>query len=196
MSSNPPEVTARPTAVRTTYLEITDPGAIVPARAPATPAVIDRLASPAPEFVRFLYTAIGGDWHWRDRLPWSWTRWNEWLARPGIETWLLTVDGGPAGWFELDATRPPDVEIGYFGLLPAFIGRGLGGWLLEAALRRGLALGSRVWVHTCTLDGPAALAHYQARGLVPYQVDDAVVDLPPDPPGPWPGAFRPRMTPP
>ena len=51
-----------------------------------------------------------------------------------------------------------DVEIAYFGLLPAFHGRGWGGALLEHALRRGFELGSRVWVHTCTLDGPHALA--------------------------------------
>ncbi len=64
-----------------------------------------------------------------------------------------------------------DVEIAYFGLLPAFQGRGLGGALLEHALRRGFELGSRVWVHTCTLDGPYALANYRARGLESYRVD-------------------------
>ena len=56
-----------------------------------------------------------------------------------------------------------------FGLLPAFHGRGLGGALLEFALRRGFALGSRVWLHTTTTDGPAALPNYRARGLVPYK---------------------------
>lgn len=192
MSSNPPDPSARPITVRTTYLEITDPAAIVPARAPAAGAVLTRLVAPAPEFVRFLYTAIGGDWHWRDRLPWSWTRWRDWLSRPGLETWWVAVDGAPAGWFELDATSPPDVEIAYFGLLPAYFGQGLGGWLLEAALRRGFALGRRVWVHTCTLDGPVALAHYQARGLVPYRVEESVLDLPSEPPGAWSGAHRPR----
>jgi hypothetical protein len=30
---------------------------------------------------------------------------------------------------------------------------------------------SRVWVHTCTLDHPASLANYQARGLVPYKTE-------------------------
>ena len=59
------------------------------------------------------------------------------------------------------------MEIAYFGLLPAFHGRGSGGALLEHALRRGFELGDRVWVHTCTLDGPHALANYQARGPGP-----------------------------
>jgi len=27
----------------------------------------------------------------------------------------------------------------------------------------------RVWLHTCTLDGPHALTNYHARGFVPYK---------------------------
>jgi hypothetical protein len=30
---------------------------------------------------------------------------------------------------------------------------------------------SRVWVHTCTLDHPGALANYQARGFAIYKVE-------------------------
>ena len=29
----------------------------------------------------------------------------------------------------------------------------------------------RVWVHTCTLDGPHALANYRARGFVPFHTE-------------------------
>jgi hypothetical protein len=28
-----------------------------------------------------------------------------------------------------------------------------------------------VWVHTCTLDGPHALANYEARGLRPFRTE-------------------------
>jgi GNAT superfamily N-acetyltransferase len=77
-----------------------------------------------------------------------------------------------AGYYELRVGGPGsgDVEIVSFGLLPAFHGRGWGGAFLEHALRRGLALGDRVWLHTCTLDSPRALPNYQARGLVPFKV--------------------------
>ena len=78
--------------------------------------------------------------------------------------------GDRAGYYEL-LPADGEVQIAHFGLLPAFHGRGLGGALLEHALRRGFELGTRVWVHTCTLDGPHALANYRARGLVPYRVD-------------------------
>jgi GNAT superfamily N-acetyltransferase len=77
------------------------------------------------------------------------------------------VGGRRAGYFEL---RPGDgVEVRSFGLLAAFHGVGLGGWLLTVALRRARELGGRVWLHTCTLDAPAALPNYLARGLVAYR---------------------------
>jgi hypothetical protein len=46
-------------------------------------------------------------------------------------------------------------------------------------------------VHTCSLDGPAALRTYQGRGLEVYEerVDDML--LPDSKPEPWPGAARP-----
>ena len=78
--------------------------------------------------------------------------------------------GARAGYYELDVDGA-DVEIAYLGLRPAFHGEGLGGALLEHALRRGFELGGRVWLHTCTLDGPYALANYRARGLVPFRVE-------------------------
>jgi GNAT superfamily N-acetyltransferase len=84
--------------------------------------------------------------------------------------------GTRAGYYEL---RPggDGVELAYFGLLPAFQGRGLGGHLLTHALRRGLELAPRVWVHTETRDGPAALPNYLARGLRPYRREEVWQDL-------------------
>lgn len=177
-----------PRVVRTTYLELTDPAEIRPARHPGAGVTLDRLVRPAAALVRFCYTAIGGDYYWIDRLPWTEAQWRERLDRPDLETWLCSVAGHPAGYVELDAGHPPDVEIAMFGLLPGFEGRGLGGWLLERALRRGFTLGRRVWLHTCDLDAPAALPAYQARGLRIVRTEEAVTDLPDRPPGPWPGA--------
>jgi GNAT superfamily N-acetyltransferase len=59
--------------------------------------------------------------------------------------------------------------LSYFGLLPPFLGQGIGGALLTAAIERAWAMDARrVWVHTCTLDHPAALRNYQARGFRLY----------------------------
>jgi GNAT superfamily N-acetyltransferase len=70
------------------------------------------------------------------------------------------------GYYELEAQPGKDVEIAYFGFLPSFVGAGLGGHLPRCAIERGSAMGARrVWVHTCTLDHPQALANYHARGM-------------------------------
>ena len=98
----------------------------------------------------------------------------------------------PAGYIELEAQADDNNEIAYFGLLPAFTGQRLGGYLLSEGVAHAWANGARrVWVHTCNLDGPTALANYQARGFRVYDQRFQWQDLPMIPPGPWPGAGAP-----
>ncbi|MEZ4588267.1 MAG: GNAT family N-acetyltransferase [Gemmatimonadales bacterium] len=175
----------------TTHLELTDPGQLVPAGPARVPHAIARVEAPSPELGRFLYTAVGGRWHWTDRLSWSRRDWVAHFERPGAETWMMVARGGPAGFFEL---APPDdggVEIAMFGLLPEFIGEGLGGNLLSAAVRRVWESGAhRVWLHTCSLDHPSALAAYRARGFREFARVESEREVPDQPPEPWPGANR------
>ena len=64
----------------------------------------------------------------------------------------------------------PDIELAYFGLVPGFIGRKLGPWLLHWVVDAAWAREpKRVWVHTCSLDHPKAIAHYQRAGFSPYR---------------------------
>jgi GNAT superfamily N-acetyltransferase len=171
--------------VTTWFLQMTDPGKLAQAPEPEPDLEVRQVELPAPEFARMLYAAVGGDWYWTDRLGWDRERWHAWLSRPEVETWVGWLRGAPAGYFELER-QGEAVEIVSFGLLPAFIGRGLGKRLLDAALRRAWALGpSRVWLHTCSLDGPAALGNYQARGLEVYDEKTAARTLPDEPTGPW-----------
>jgi len=37
---------------------------------------------------------------------------------------------------------------------------------------------SRVWLHTCSLDHPYALANYKARGMKVYKVEDDIQLIP------------------
>ena len=147
--------------VAITYLEITDPAAIRPARPVDAP--IARVEPPDGAINRAFYEQVGADWSWTDLLGRDAAYWQAFAD--SVETWII---GPCAGYAEL-RTVGADVEIVHLGLLPAFHGRGLGGALLEFALRRGFELGSRVWLHTCTTDGPQALPNYLARGLVPYR---------------------------
>ncbi|MEO7965636.1 MAG: GNAT family N-acetyltransferase [Gemmatimonadaceae bacterium] len=80
--------------------------------------------------------------------------------------------GEIAGFFELVRNGDGSVEIAYSGLPAAFHRRGLGKWLLTHAVDRAWATGAnRVWLHTCTLDDPAALPNYRARGFIPYRTE-------------------------
>jgi GNAT superfamily N-acetyltransferase len=178
------------------YLEMTSPEQLKPAPVPSPAPVIVRAQEPSPALNRFLYTSVGGNWHWIDRLPWTWAQWMKWLDRPELQTWVLYVSGTPAGYFELEkqpgaAPSQPDVELAYFGIAPQFIGRRLGGHLLTVALEKAWAMGARrVWVHTCSLDHAAALANYRSRGMTVFKQETEEKDLVATP-GPWPGADAP-----
>ena len=86
---------------------------------------------------------------------------------------MLYGHGAPGGYFELSKQCDDSVEITYFGLMREYLGRGLGKALLSAAADRAWSLGaSRVWLHTCTLDNPAALPNYLARGFEKYREEE------------------------
>lgn len=172
--------------VTTYYLEIRDQATFRPSTAKPDDVRLALVNPPLPELNRFFYTGVGGDWCWTDRLGWSLKEWLNYLSAPGVETWVLSVGGVPAGYFELDA-RSGDPEVAYFGMLPTFVGRGLGGYLLTAAVERAWQLGRRVWVHTCSLDHPSALPAYRARGFVEYRRTVAEIADSFGPPGVWPG---------
>ena len=123
--------------VTTYYLEITDRAALRPARSPAVPIEIRQVEKPLPELNRFLYVAVGRDWHWRERLKWSRDRWLEYMGRPELETWVLYVAGTPAGYYEQDLQSDGNAEIVNFGMLPDFVAQGIGGHLLTHAVERG-----------------------------------------------------------
>ncbi|MFD7923089.1 GNAT family N-acetyltransferase [Streptomyces sp. NPDC059740] len=184
--------------VTTWSLEQTSPADLRPAPEPAADRGVRvvRAEVPSPELSRFLYTAVGGDIRWSDRLAWSYRRWQEYLGRPGVETWVAYERGTPAGYLELEPQAAGAVEITYFGLLPAFRGRGTGGHLLSVGTARAWDLGrrreglpdtARVWLHTCSKDGPHALDNYRSRGFRVFATETTQeADTPT--PGPWPGA--------
>ncbi|MFJ6702109.1 MULTISPECIES: GNAT family N-acetyltransferase [unclassified Streptomyces] len=186
--------------VTTWSLEQTSPADLLPAAAPEGGAVeVVRSQVPSPEFSRFLYASVGGDIRWTDRLGWTYDRWLEHLERPGVETWVGYDRGTPAGYVELAPQDDGVVEIVYFGLIPAFRGRRIGGHLLSYGAARAWDLAERwpdlpptkrVWLHTCSLDGEHAMANYQRRG---FRLFGTKTEEEPDvaTPGPWPGARPP-----
>lgn len=182
--------------VTTWSLEQTAPTDLLPAIVPDGDVRIVRAEVPSPEFSRFLYASVGGDIRWTDRLSWSYERWQKLLGRPGVETWVAYDRGTPAGYVELDPQDDGVVEIAYFGLIPAFRGRRIGGHLLSYGAARAWDLAKRlpdraeterVWVHTCSKDGEHAMDNYLRRG---FKLFDTKVEEEPEvaAPSPWPGA--------
>lgn len=165
--------------VTTWYLEMLTPSQLRPAAPGNYDLRIEQVQIPSPEFSRFLYTSVGGDWHWHDRLTWTADRWLSYLDRPQVQTWVAYISGTPAGYVELEAQPDSNVEIAYFGIMRQFMGQRLGGHLLSVGTEKAWTMGAkRVWVHTCSLDGPYALANYKARGFQIYNQEVNIEELP------------------
>ncbi len=157
--------------VITTYLEMATYAQFRPAYIDNPNLLIMEMGEPLPAFYRFLYGTVGRDYFWFDRLGWSEERLQTYLASPSVSVWVAYHQGTPAGYIELQReSEEPGTEIVYFGLIPAFQGRGLGKHLLSYGVQRAWdEQPARVWLHTCTLDGPHALSNYQKRGFTVYK---------------------------
>jgi GNAT superfamily N-acetyltransferase len=124
----------------------------------------------APALNRFFYEQVGGPWQWLEKLNWTVKQWEDYVCRPQLRTWIGYQGGMPVGYYELEKQPDGSVKIAYFGLLQQFIGQGMGGALLTHAIESAWAWGAtRVWVHTCTKDHPAALPNYQGRGMTIFK---------------------------
>jgi len=166
--------------VTRTYLEMRDPAELHGAPTNDPGIRVEEMTECPPEFFRHLYVEVGRNYHWIDRLPWTDADIIAHLNQPEISLWLMTADGVTAGYFELRRCEDGSVEVAYFGLLAEFIGRGLGKHLLTCAVEQAWAVGAnRVWLHTCTLDDPAAMPNYLKRGFRPFKTEDYSVELPP-----------------
>jgi ribosomal protein S18 acetylase RimI-like enzyme len=149
-----------------TYLELDAAVARQATTAPSATLSLERVLShEAANVAARMYRAVGGPWHWTDRLPWSDADWTAAVNRDDVELWVARLDGEIVGYFELQVEADA-VELKYFGLIPEFTGRRIGGALLSASIERARELGKpRVTVNTCTLDHPAALANYLKGGF-------------------------------
>lgn len=139
-------------------------------QAPAWPeagAAIREVPATDGRFNQRMYRAVGADWQWHDRRDWSAGQWRDYAHTAGLHSYEFHRGDESLGYGELLRQRDGGVQIAYFGLLPSAIGRGLGGASLGALIGQAWSWPQtrRVWVHTCSLDHPAALANYQARGM-------------------------------
>ncbi len=125
---------------------------------------------PTVAYYRFLYDTVGGPYHWTSRKKLSEETLAAIIQDAKVEIHVLFVDGVPAGFAELDRRKEDDVELVQFGLVPEFVGQGLGKYFLHWTIEKAWSYQPRrFWLHTCTQDHPAALPNYLKAGFVVYK---------------------------
>lgn len=148
---------------------------LLPARSWMEPIRILRLSSGSASQMEVLYREVGERWRWSSRREWGAANWAMWTARSAHEVWVAEWRDNCVGFAELIAyPNLGEVEIKYLGLLPQFIGWGLGGGLVTEVAKAAWSMGyrtpfsrqiSRVRLCTSLLDARGALPNYLARGF-------------------------------
>ncbi|GAB3580137.1 GNAT family N-acetyltransferase [Amycolatopsis endophytica] len=148
-----------------THVEMASRGDLLPA--PAVPGLsLDVLPAGSP-LIRTTTVRIGSPYHWPS-TTWSDDEWADYLTRPGLAARLFRYGTDIAGLADYLVSPSGSVEITTFGLVPEFVGKGLGGYALTLAVTEAWNLTPnvrRVWLHTSNLDHPHALPNYEHRGF-------------------------------
>ncbi|MDP3692635.1 N-acetyltransferase [Bradyrhizobium sp.] len=171
------DVPAGKIAAVVTHLEMT----ARPAPRPDPPGAwsLRRVETPNLDWFRDLYRRVGEEWLWFSRLQMADAELAAIIHAPLVEVYALVVDGSDEGLLELDFREPGQCELAFFGVTSGLIGSGAGSWLMNRALERAWSPPvARVWVHTCTLDHPSALAFYQRAGFRPFRRQIELADDP------------------
>jgi GNAT superfamily N-acetyltransferase len=171
------DVPAGKIAAVTTHLEMTTRPASPPD--PAGAWTIRRVDAPALDWYRDLYGRVGQPWLWISRIRMPDAELSAIIQSPLLAVYALALEGRDEGLLEMDFREPGQCEIVSFGLTEKLVGSGAGRWLMNRALEIAWSRPvTRLWLHTCTLDHPAALAFYQRSGFRPFRRQVEVVNDP------------------
>ncbi len=164
-------------AAVTTHLEMTARPA--PRPDPAGAWTLRHVDAPTLDGYRDLYGRVGTPWLWVSRIRMPDAELAEIIRSPLLEIHALAHEGRDEGLLELDFREPGQCEIVSFGLTEKLVGSGAGRWLMNRAIDIAWSHPiQRLWLHTCTLDHPSALAFYQRSGFRPFRRQVEVVDDP------------------
>jgi GNAT superfamily N-acetyltransferase len=115
------------------------------------------------------FKAVGQDLLWFSRLLMADDKLRSVLDNPAIQSFVFQAPDKMLGLLELNFEDVAHCELAFFGLVPEAVGNGLGRMLMDEAIRRAFAKPiGRLWLHTCTLDHPAAMPFYLRSGFTPY----------------------------
>ena len=149
------------------YLEIKSLENLKISKPPNNSCIVKLVNPPDFQLNKFFYKQVGKKHRWLDRLEWNDQKWINYVGSEKVDTYILKDNKNLVGYFELIYQfEKKECEIGYFGVLPEFVGKKYGGFLLSEAIKKSFQLKSnRVWVHTCSLDHKNALTNYLNRGM-------------------------------
>jgi GNAT superfamily N-acetyltransferase len=155
--------------VKTAYLQMfARPERVVPP--PRAGLTVVHAQKPTVAYYRLLYDTVGKDYDWTSRNKLSDADLAAILQDSWVEVHVLMADGVPAGFAELDRRIEGEIELVQFGLMPEFIGQGLGRYFLQWIIDKAWSYQPRrFWLHTCTQDHPAALPNYLKAGFTIYR---------------------------
>ncbi len=164
--------------VTVTFLRMDNPPQ-GPAKVLPPGVVVQTVQGCTVEHYRRLYNTVGGPYLWWLRRIMPDRELSALLARASVSVHVLLRDGVEQGFYELDSSYWPAVNLSYFGLMPHAVGEGMGSAFLRHAIDSGFALGARVMtVNTCTADHPRALPAYLRAGFRPVRQVPEVWDVP------------------
>lgn len=120
---------------------------------------------------REYYYGVGEKYYWLDRMVMPDEELSEKINAGNIDIYLFSMNGEPSGFAEFIVGKE-FVEVLYFGLLPEFIGKGLGKYFLQWVIGKAWSYNpGRIQLNTCTLDHPNALPTYIKAGFQPIRTE-------------------------
>jgi GNAT superfamily N-acetyltransferase len=171
------DVPAGKIAAVVTHLEMTEPPPLRPD--PMGAWTLRKVERPGLDWYRGLYTRVGADWLWFSRVRMPDAELAAILHAPLVDIYALVDGFSDEGLLELDFREAGQCELAFFGVTARLIGTGAGRWLMNRALELVWSRPvERLWVHTCTLDHPSALAFYQRSGFRPFRRQIEITDDP------------------
>jgi GNAT superfamily N-acetyltransferase len=158
------DIPAGKVAAVVTHLEMTARPA--PRPDPAAAWILRKVEAPQLDWFRDVFRRVGEEWLWVSRIRMPDAELAGIIQSPQVEVYALAHEGHDEGLLELDFRQPGQCELVFFGVTAKLVGTGAGRWLMNRALEIAWSRPvTRVWLHTCTFDHPAALAFYQRSGF-------------------------------
>ncbi|TMI97045.1 MAG: GNAT family N-acetyltransferase [Bacteroidetes bacterium] len=166
-SIDPSKIVMQPATV--TFLEMHEPKKL-PVSIPDTHFGLLLNPIPVHEYRKFYYD-VGEKYFWLDRMVMPDEELSEKINADNVDIFLFYVNKEIAGYIEF-VKEEKFVEILYFGLMPAFIGKGYGKYFLQWVVAKAWSYEPKwIQLNTCTLDHPNAIRTYKKAGFTEVRTE-------------------------